>query len=84
MKNKIPLLVCLFAFLAAPVGAEETTVKAAEKSEEKPAKTIEPMLFESAGNEGCRFLIQDCMHQSGSQNMRQMAGARHDKVMFCR
>lgn len=50
MKKKIPLLVCLLAFLAVSVGAEEATVKTAEKPEEKPAKTVEPLLFESAGN----------------------------------
>lgn len=50
MKKKISLLVCLLAFLAVPVGAEETTVKTAEKPEEKPAKTVEPMLFESTGS----------------------------------
>ena len=50
MNKKIPLLVCLLALITMPIGAEETTGNAVEKPEEKPAKSVEPMLFESAGS----------------------------------
>ena len=50
MKIDITLLLCLFAFLAVSVGAEEAAVKTKEQTEEKPAKPVEPMRFESAGN----------------------------------
>jgi carboxypeptidase C (cathepsin A) len=45
MKKIIPILVCILAFLAVPVGAEEPEAKSAEK----PAVPVEPMLFESTG-----------------------------------